>query len=110
MSASTQGPSVLVYSILAKLGATLFSLDGSSTCRRSVYRFVDDREIIGRQREGTGPGQREVRTMANPPTCFMCGSILTGYGLSKELNFPVHFCTICAAKASPKSEGKKEAA
>lgn len=48
--------------------------------------------------------------MANPPTCFMCGSILTGYGLSKELNFPVHFCTICAAKASPKIEGKKEAA
>ncbi|MFQ5802268.1 MAG: hypothetical protein ACE5JQ_05140 [Candidatus Methylomirabilales bacterium] len=48
--------------------------------------------------------------MANPPTCVMCGSVLTGYGWSKELNFPIHFCAGCAAKASPKSEVGKEAA
>lgn len=47
--------------------------------------------------------------MANPPTCIRCGSILTGYGWSKELNFPVHFCTSCAAKASVKSGAEKAA-
>jgi hypothetical protein len=48
--------------------------------------------------------------MANPPTCITCGSILTGYGWSKELSFPVHFCTNCAAKASPRGEVEKAAA
>jgi len=47
--------------------------------------------------------------MANPPTCISCGSILTGYGWSKDLNFPVHFCSGCTAKASAKGGVEKVA-
>jgi precorrin-3B methylase len=39
----------------------------------------------------TGPGQKEVRTMA-APTCSKCGSVLSGYERSPELNTYVYFC------------------
>ncbi|MFQ5532675.1 MAG: hypothetical protein ACE5EP_02365 [Candidatus Methylomirabilales bacterium] len=50
--------------------------------------------------------------MASPPTCLKCGSILMGYDWSKELNFPVYFCTACKAReeAAQKAAAPKEAA
>jgi hypothetical protein len=51
-----------------------------------------------------------VREMAMPPTCSTCGSILLGYGWSKELNFPVHFCTKCREKEDAAKKVEKEAA
>ncbi len=59
-----------------------------------------------------GPGQKEVRTMAAPPTCSTCGSVLSGYERSKELNDPVYFCHKCRAEeeAAQKVEVMKEAA
>lgn len=41
-----------------------------------------------------GPGLEEVREMA-APTCSTCGSILSGYERSKELNTCVYFCPTC---------------
>lgn len=48
--------------------------------------------------------------MANPPTCMKCGSVLLGYGWSKELNFPVHFCTKCREKEEAAKKTEREAA
>ncbi len=48
-------------------------------------------------------------TFAPAPTCLSCGSILMGYGWSKELNFPVHFCTQCAAKQETALKAKEAA-
>lgn len=47
--------------------------------------------------------------MANPPVCRTCGSVLMGYGWSKELNFPVHYCTDCAAKQEAALKAKEAA-
>lgn len=63
----------------------------------------------GPQAESMGPGRKEVRTMANPPVCRTCGSILMGYGWSKELNFPVHYCTDCVAKQEASQKAKEAA-
>ncbi|MFQ5847982.1 MAG: hypothetical protein ACE5IQ_10000 [Candidatus Methylomirabilales bacterium] len=49
--------------------------------------------------------------MANPPTCMTCGSVLTGYGWSNELSFPVQFCIKCKPQgAAAKAEATPEAA
>ncbi len=50
--------------------------------------------------------------MAAPPTCSTCGSVLSGYERSKELNVPVYFCHKCRAEeeAAQKVEVMKEAA
>lgn len=61
--------------------------------------------------ESTGPGRKEVTTMASPPTCMKCGSILMGYDWDLELNYPVYFCTECGAGApAQKAAAKAEAA
>lgn len=60
--------------------------------------------------QSAGPGRREVGKMANPPTCMKCGSVLLGYGWSKELNFPVHFCTKCREKEEAAKKTEREAA
>jgi hypothetical protein len=48
--------------------------------------------------------------MAGPPTCTECGSVLTGYERSKELNVPVYFCTKCREKEEAAKKVEKEAA
>jgi len=30
-----------------------------------------------------------------PPTCDRCGSVLSGFARSEELDFPVYFCPRC---------------
>jgi hypothetical protein len=90
-----------MYSILATQNATLL-LDHHGAAES------DERS----QEESTGPGRKEVRTMvfAPAPTCRSCGSILMGYDLDLELNYPVHFCTVCKAGAPTQKAEVKEAA
>lgn len=91
-----------MYSILATEKATLLLLhDGVVPS--------DERS----QGKSTGPGRKEVRTMAfaPAPTCLKCGSILMGYDWDPELNYPVYFCTECGAGApAQKAAAKAEAA
>jgi hypothetical protein len=99
-NASVRGPSVFMYSILAMQKATLLWLHDGVV-------LSDERS----QGESTGPGRKEVRTMAFAPTCLKCGSILMGYDWDRELNYPVYFCTECGAGApAQKAAVKAEAA
>jgi hypothetical protein len=58
-------------------------------------------------RESTGRGlaifrEGEVTTMsARAPTCVTCGTILTGFEWSDELEYFVHFCPACREQEKP---------
>jgi hypothetical protein len=56
-----------------------------------------------------GPGHEEVRTMA-APTCSKCGSVLSGYERSPELNTYVYFCHSCRRAEEEAAGLKKEVA
>ena len=81
--------------------------------------FIEAEEV--RHSGGLGPNllgcvsfrQGEVRRMtAYPPTCVTCGTVLIGWGWSKELQSFVCFCPGCRDKrkaASTEMELKKAA-